>query len=294
MRAMGQPRFVCHMAVLSGDAAPNSIDAIRECFAAGVERIEIDIHSLAGADYIVSHDRRLEDNTTGTGAMGRVTPDAARATRFRARPDDRPPLLSEVVAAAAGSSTEIQLDLKDWRPLTSERIRALDDVIAPIRNRVIVSSGQDWNLLRIRRLAPGITIGFDPGWYIAHPTADAEATMPRAKGAYGYLDDHPLAYGRASDTDEYLRERFELLVLQAPGSREYFISYRLALLMLNDGFNVAEFLHDRGIDANVWTPDYEGPASLEILTRLTEAGFDRVTTNTTLAWQRALLPHRRS
>src|SRR5262245_22995336 len=123
MRAMSSPRFVCHMAVRSGDHAPNSIDAIRDCFDAGVERIEIDIHSLAGPDYVVAHDRRLEQKTTGAGAMGTVTPDDVRACRFRDRPAERPPLLTEVVEAARRSATEIQLDLKDWRTLTDDRVR---------------------------------------------------------------------------------------------------------------------------------------------------------------------------
>ena len=157
------------MAVLSGDAPPNSLAAIRECCAAGVERIEIDIHSLAGPDYIVSHDRRLEDHTTGAGALGRVTPDDVRTSRFRSRPDDRPPLLSEVIAIARDSRTELQLDLKYWRPMSDDRLRALDDLVAPIRERVIVSSGQDWNLVRLHAAAPHITIGFDPGFYVAHP-----------------------------------------------------------------------------------------------------------------------------
>ena len=284
---MNKLRLVNHMAVLSGEHTRNSIAAIRECFEAGVERIEIDVHSLAGPDYVVSHDRRLQDHTTGMGALGSVTPDDVRACRFVERPDDRPPLLSEVVALARDTTTEIQLDLKDWRAMTTDRIRALDDLVASVRERVIVSSGQDWNLLRLHEHAPQIAIGFDPGHYIAHPTEDPNAPLPRTRGAYGYLDDHPLALGRSSETAAYIRDRFELLLLQAPDSREYFLSYRLALMMLDDGFNAAEFLHGRGVDANVWTPDYAGPESVAPIARLVEAGFDRVTTNTPLAWQRA-------
>ena len=49
------------MAVLSGAHRPNSLAAIRECFEAGVGRIEIDVHSLAGPDYVVFHDRTLAE-----------------------------------------------------------------------------------------------------------------------------------------------------------------------------------------------------------------------------------------
>jgi hypothetical protein len=116
------------------------------------------------------------------------------------------------------------------------------------------------------------------------PKDDGEAVLPRANGAYGYLDDHPLALGRATETAAYLCQRFELLALQAPGSREYFISHRLASAMLDDGFNAAQFLHERRIDANVWTPDYRGMGSVAGLKALLDAGFDRVTTNTATAW----------
>ena len=93
-------RFTAHMAILSGKHRPNSFGAMRECFEAGAERIEIDIHSLDGADYAVYHDRRLEEHTTGSGSIGRATPEEIRNARFRDAPDDRVPLLSEVVALA--------------------------------------------------------------------------------------------------------------------------------------------------------------------------------------------------
>jgi glycerophosphoryl diester phosphodiesterase len=288
MRGVVLLRLVPHMAVYSGDHAPNSLAAIRECASADVQRIEIDVHSLADGDFIVSHDRRLEDSTTGEGALGRVTASDVRTARFRDRPDDRPALLSEVIRIARESRLEVQLDLKDWRPLSDERVRVLDDLVAPMRERVIVSSGQEWNLLRLRAVAPEIAVGFDPGFYLAHATADGGTPLPRNRGAYGYLDDHPLAFGRAEETETYLARRFEALILQAPGSREFFLSYQLALMMLGDGFNAASFLHSRGIDANVWTLDYAGPDSVVVLARLRDDGFDRVTTNTAPAWERAM------
>jgi glycerophosphoryl diester phosphodiesterase len=279
--------------VLSGAHPRNSFGTIRECFDADVGRIEIDAHSLAGPDYAVFHDRRLDEHTTGSGSIGRATPDEFRAARFVERPDDRPPLLSDIVAMARDCRTELQIDLKDWRPLSDERLRALIETVAPIKERVIVSSGQDWNLARFHAADPDLPIGFDPGHYLDHETEGSPNFLPRTMSAYGYRDDHPLAFGRTEETAEYLEQRFEMLLLQAPGSREYFLSYRLVLQMLGDGFNAASFLHDRGIDANVWTLDYAGPESLAMLRQLLDAGFDRVTTNTMPAWQRALATNER-
>lgn len=286
MSASGQPPiFVAHMAMLSGRYRRNSRDAIDECFAGNAERIEIDVHSLDGNDYAVFHDRRLETETTGAGSIGRATPDDVRRVVFTQHPEERPPLLSEVVAMAGSCGTELQLDLKDWRPLPQERLRALIDTVAPIAERVIVSSGQDWNLLRLHREDPMLALGFDPGHYLDHAIEGSTVFLPRTMGAYGYRDDHPLAFGRTEETAAYLRQRMEMLVLQVPAAREFFLNYRLVLQMLDDGFDVAAFLSERGIQPNVWTLDYRGAESAQILDRLRAVGIRRITTNTRAAWE---------
>ena len=58
--------------------------------------------------------------------------------------------------------------------------------------------------------------------------------------------------------------------------------------MLDDGFDVAAWLHDRGIAANVWTLDYRNDDSLRVLESLRVIGIDRITTNTAPAWESAL------
>ncbi len=279
-------QLVCHMGVLSGKHARNSIEAIAECFEANVGRIEIDIHSLAGDDYVVYHDQRFETHTTHTGAAGGATPDDVRAMRFVER-DGRPPLLSEVVDLARGCETELQLDWKDLRLVSPARLRALADVVAPIRERVIVSSPQDWNLRRLRAAAPEVPQGFDPGHYIDHMIEQHEVVLPRQAGAYGYRDDHPMAFGRGNPVGDYLESRMEMLELQSPGAREWFLNFRLVLQMLGDGFNPAGWLHERGIGANAWTADYPGGATVEMVERLIDAGIERVTTNTAPAWVEA-------
>ena len=280
------PTLVAHMAVLSGAHRPKSIGAIRECVERGVPRIEIDVHSLEGGDYVVTHDRKLEQQTTGRGSVGSVTADDIRATHFVDNPNDRPALLSEVAALAAKSDIQIQLDLKDWRPLTRARTKALLDAIAPVRERVIVSSGQDWNL-RLLAETEAIATGFDPGLYI--DSAGDPYYLPQRLGAYNYRDDHPLALTRTVAVAEYLEQRFEQLALLAPASREWFVSYRLVLQVLDDGFDAPAWLRARGIAPNIWTLDYDGtPTTLAAYDRLAAAGVARVTTNTTLAWEEAL------
>jgi glycerophosphoryl diester phosphodiesterase len=279
--------LTCHMGALSGRFRRNSMPAIAECLDAGASRIEIDIHSLAGDDYIVYHDRHLEADTDGRGSIGRVTPDDVRRVHFISDPLDRPPLLSEVIARAADASTEIQLDLKDWRLLPDERIRVLSRIIAPMKERIIVSSGQDWNLRKLHRFDPAIRIGFDPGHYLDYAVEGSDVILPHRLGAYGYRDDHPLAFGRTEATADYLRERLSMLVLMVPAAREFFFNFRMVLQMLDDGFNPAAWLHERGIALTVWTPDYTGAESCAWLERLIDAGVDRITTNTAPAWVEA-------
>lgn len=276
--------LVPHMAVLSGRYRRNSRDAIAECFDAGVARIELDVHSLDGGDYIVFHDRRLEAETTGSGGLGAATPDVIRGLRWRDDPGGRPPLLSEVVAMASACDTELQLDWKDVRLVSDDRVRTLLDLIAPVRDRVVVSTGQDWNLRRLHRAGPEQAFGFDPGLYLDRAIEETDIALPRRMGAYGYRDDHPLALARGQSVADYLEARFEMLALQAPGAREFFLSYRLVLQMLGDGFDAVAWLHAHDIAANVWTLDVGAPASTGAMRGLALAGADRVATNTAPRW----------
>ena len=276
--------LTCHVGMLSGRLRRNSRAAVRECVDAAAARIEVDVHSLDGPDYIVSHERRLERETTGRGSIGSATPHAVLAVRFLDDPDDRPALLSEIVAMMRGSRMQLQLDLKDWRPLRDERLRVLLDLIAPIKQQVIVSAGEDWNLRLLHRADPELAIGFDPGRYIGWGHDGEPDFLPRTRGAYGYFDDHPLAIGRTETPADYLRARMEALAFQCPASREMFLDHRLILQMLEDGFNPAAWLHEHDSEVTVWTVDYAGADSMRIVERLIAAGVDRITTNTPLAW----------
>lgn len=280
--------LTAHKAILSGDHHGNTIGGIHECLERGVSRLEIDIHSIADDDYAVFHERRLQNETNGEGSIGNATCDQIRGLRFLHNAEDRPPLLSEVVAAARRTPVELQLDLKDWRPMAADRIRTLLNVIAPIHDQVIISTGQDWNLVRLHRADPELALGFDPGHYIDHATEGAQMFLPQRMGAYGYRDDHPMAVGKTEPVGDYLRERWTMLTLQALWAREFFLSYRLILQMLDDGFNIVAWLRERGIATTAWTPDMRDAASLATMRRLLDARVDHITTNTIPGWLAAV------
>jgi glycerophosphoryl diester phosphodiesterase len=278
--------LTCHSGQLAGDAMSNSLAAIETCLRAGASRIEIDVHSLAGDDYLVCHANRLEEVSTSNGPVGRISREQAFALHDKRDPSLRVPLLSEVIDLVRGFSSELQLDLKDWRPLTAERVATLGRLVTPLAAQVIVSSGQDWNLRALGRGVPDVGLGFDPDHYMAAGTR--EAPVPARIGAYGYRDDHPLALGRAQPVEDYLRERVGILLGQVPTARELFIDYPLLLQAEADGVRLPELLHERSVTVSAWTLDYDGEESLATLSRLAAAGVDRITTNTSQQFVAAL------
>lgn len=278
--------FTCHSGLREGRELPNSLEGIRDCLEAGAFRIEIDIHSMAGGDYLVSHASRLEESTTSQGPVGHLTPDEARKLRRYDDPNSRPPLLSEVVALVQPYTPDLQLDLKDWGPLTEERVRALLTLTEPLGQRVLISSGQDWNLRAINGQSKTLRLGFDPDHYLA--SGQRKVPVPARLGAYGYRDDHPLAIGRAQPVVGYLRERTMALLAQCPFACEFFIEYQLLLQATDDGLSLSQLLHERGVAVSAWTLDYDGLASMAALEALAAAGVDRVTTNTSRQFLSAL------
>lgn len=280
--------FTCHSSLLDGSGAPNSLAAIETCLRANAFRIEIDIHSIADGDYLVCHANRLEEATTSMGAVGRLTRDEALRLRGKHDAQSRPPLLSEVVELVKPYHSRLQLDLKDWRPLTTDRVSALASILQPLGERAIVSSGRDWNLRSIAQAAPALPLGFDPNHYL--DAGGRDAALPARLGAYGYRDDHPLALGRTQPVEAYLRDRFDILLAQCPTARELFIDYRLLLQAEADGVLLPELLHERAVLVSAWTLDYDGAASLTMLRRLVATGVDAVTTNTAARFAEALQP----
>ncbi len=283
------PVIVHHMAALDGTSHPNSLEAVRDCLAAGAQVIEVDVTALADSDYLLVHDSLLESETTGHGPVGACSVAQARELLFTraGRPTPfRVPLLSEVVETllSHGGSTRLQLDLKNVVPFpTDEPLRRLVELIRPLGERVSVSTNADWQLRRLRALAPWLDLGLDIhfylDWHASGESVDPRA-YPRRCGAYGYWDDHPLATQRFWTTAEYLADRCGMLVGLVPGVRTFYVSHVLLARSLDDGFNWADALHDAGIKLDAWTLDTNDPAAMVNARRLLGAGVDQFTTNT--------------
>ena len=139
------------------------------------------------------------------------------------------------------------MDFKNVLPFTDkEPLLRLARLIEPLGERVIVSSEADWQLRRLRRLAPWLELGFDIHFYIAWPDTDHRrdpAEPPYRLGAYGYYDDHPLATRRNWSAADYLADRCAALMTQLPEATTLYINHCFLVQSLEDGFDWAAALH---------------------------------------------------
>jgi glycerophosphoryl diester phosphodiesterase len=285
------PLIVHHMAALDGRFPPNSLEAIRACLEAKVAFIEVDITALADGDYLLVHDETLESETTGSGAVSGCSAEQVRDLRIKGSAYPVP-LLSDVVrlfADYAQTATRLQLDYKSVFPFPDdEPIERLVRLIAPLRERVIVSSGADWQLRKLRHYAAWLDLGFDVQFYIDWREAGQAVDprqIPKHLGAYGYWDDHPLAQAKVWRTADYLADKCGQLIGLVPRLSTFYISHKLLAQALDDGFNWAEMLHAHQIKLDAWTLDAGvGKQQAEVnAVRLLAAGVDQFTTNTPAA-----------
>lgn len=292
------PSVVHHMAALDGQAAPpNSLEAVQASLRAGARFIEVDVTALAEADYLLVHDAELQAETSGQGLVAECSVEQARGLKIvhkGIRTEYPAALLSDVVRLfqQAGGSARLQLDYKNVIPFQDEEaLTRLLRLIEPLGERVIVSSGADWQLRRLRKMAPWLMLGFDAMWHIAWAPPGEQRDprdYPKNLGAYGYYDDHMLASGRHTSTAAYLRDRCEMLALLVPDTSAFYLEHYLIAQSLEDGFNWADELHEYGILLDAWTMDVTNPRAASNAPRLLEAGVDLFTTNTPVALARLL------
>jgi glycerophosphoryl diester phosphodiesterase len=276
-----------HQCVWSGDYPPNSLPAIQECYRAGVARAEIDLAMLADQDFLVVHDLRLAHATDGDGCADETN--RSQAARLHllhhgVRTRVHPALLSDVVAAIAAEPypTLLELDLKDWKPWPWSRVEELARVLQPIKDRITFGGGADWNLRRLHHVDPTLPMGFTITNYLDWVPEDrAIGPLPGVRGAYGYLDAHPLARARLGATTDYLRDRLGAIVRLVPGAREIHVRLLAFERMLEDGLgDLAEVLHAQDMLLDVWTLNAGTPRWRERLDGALAAGADVITSDT--------------
>ncbi len=285
------PVIVHHKGALDQTAfPPNSLETLAASVEAGAAFVEIDVTALQADDYLLVHDADLAAETTGSGAVADCGVSQVRDLRIKlgdAATAYRVPTLSEVVGLLRGSSTRLQIDYKNVYPFPDdEPLERLIRLVEPLGSQVLISTGADWQLRRLRTLAPDLDLGFDIHFYIdwQDPAqARQPEVYPRKLGAYGYYDDHPLATREIWSKAVYLADRCGALIGLVPKVSTFYVDHKLLARSLDDGFNWAEALHAGGIKCDAWTLDVGDPLAEANAKRLLKAGVDQFTSNTPLA-----------
>lgn len=144
----------------------NTIPAFRAAFDAGVDGIELDVTLSADGQVVVRHDFDLERTTDGVGYVWEHTYDSLK--KFNAAhyfggnyPFEGIPLLTDVLDILP-PSTIINIELKSFKNRSYGIERKVVQLVRQygIENRTIISSFNPFWLLKIRLLAPELSIAF--------------------------------------------------------------------------------------------------------------------------------------
>lgn len=263
---------------------PGSLPALGACLNSGVAWIEVDIVALKGGDFALVHDPQLDHISNATGlvyekSVGEIQKMVYKPTAQYAGGEFLGTLSQAVTMLQnqAGNS-KLQLDLKPYSPLTGEVLKNLLDIISPVKEHILVSSVADWSLRMLKRMDGQLALGFDPLLYLdlVGKTPRPEGIPPFRVGAYGYLDEHPLAAQRWGSAGDYFAARAEALMQLAPANATWFINAELLDDALNARFDWIDFLHSSGCLVDAWTVDMNRS---DLAKRLVGTGVDYLTSN---------------
>jgi hypothetical protein len=210
-----------------GDDPPSSLAALESCLRAPVARVAIDIHSVEGLGFVAG---RAE-----------LPPTA----------HDRPTRLRDIIAlvVAVPGPTTVELRLVGTAPLTWARTEELARIVTPAARRIVVTGKADWNLRRLRAVAPDLRVGFAPGLYLGR---DPDRLAPRLVDA----------------------------IQLVPGAREVHLRLETFEAMLDEGVIDPALIHRLGMRVSVGTLDTTTARWQDRLTRAVEAGADMIATAT--------------
>jgi glycerophosphoryl diester phosphodiesterase len=295
---MNTPKIVCHKANHESHShPPNTLEAVQACLAAKVDWIEVDVQALQdGEDYLMVHDDTLEHETSGSGVVGECSLEEARKLRIKGKPDYAPGLLSNLIPLLQDDQHKpcVQLDFKSFFLFpTDEPLGRFVDMLKPLASQIHVSSPADWQLRKLKQMAPWMDIGFDIEFHfdLRQPDEHYDPRQPPYReGAYGYHDDSLLSMGIIWPEVDYLADRCTVLLNQVPGISTLHVNHHLMAHSLDVGFNWAEAAHARGVALSTWTLDADNPAAVKYAPRLRDAGVDRFTSNTPAALEKMLNP----
>ena len=279
--------LIHHAANCGCDAPSGSLQALKHCLDSGAATIEIDVIPLADGSFALLHDQHLEGETSGMGRAPAMTRGQIEHLTYKMNgeiTDEKIGFLEDAIGLLKDHPEAhcLQLDLKPYTPLTRGVLRGFLEILAAVKDRILVTSVSDWAVRSLARFAPDLALGFDPLLYL-----DIEGQEPRPAdvppfriGAYGLRDDHPLSAYQWGPLGDYFAARAGALLVQAPQGCEWFIRAELLKMAYDAGFDWIDFLHQNGSKVDGWTIDVDQPDQVDLARFLVDHGVDKLTTDT--------------
>jgi glycerophosphoryl diester phosphodiesterase len=275
--------LILHGASLDHSLPFGSLANLELSLKAGIPRIEVDVFPLKDGDFAMLHDPNLSQISQVSGSALELTAGQIQAVRYKGS-TELLGTLSQAVALLKKYPVQdfLQLDLKPYAPLTMTSLQRLIQLIKPVQDKIMVSSIADWAVRIIQRISPTLRLGFDPLLYLdlVEEEPREEGIPPFRVGAYGYLDDHPLAAQNWGSLTQYFEARAEALIQQVPQGTTWFINATLLDESLQAGFDWIAFLHHSGFFVDAWTLDMD---RAELAKKLAQTGVDYITSNQAIA-----------
>ena len=240
--------------------------------------VEIDVEILRDGRLVVLHGPALEKETTGTGRIDTVNPDAVLSARMvdahGQAMDTGPILLSDMLDAVRKIAPELppagletgpllQLDIKARPELISENVsRAFARQIETISSFICLGATDYRQVQNLGRHCPQVLRGFDP-----------EEVMRDARWA------------RDFDMDWIV----EAISSIAPDARIVYLPLELVVPGILAEKNLIAAIREHGYFVDCWRLEADDPDSAEMMQMIVEAGAHQITTNSPVALERLWL-----
>lgn len=195
-----KPLIIAHRGA-SAYAPENTIEAFALAAEMGADGIELDVHMTADDEVIVLHDSKVDRTSNGQGRVSSYRLEELRWMDFgcrfykEQRKGNRIPTLDEVFELVEPLGMIVNVEIKSGDP----KLPAACAEIAKrhgMENRVLYSSGNHFQLRRMKELEPGARIAplcnfnlLDPWSYC--PNIGAQAIHPQieeVKAVEGYVE----------------------------------------------------------------------------------------------------------
>ncbi|WP_316861814.1 glycerophosphodiester phosphodiesterase family protein [uncultured Cohaesibacter sp.] len=233
---------------------------IRDCMGAGGS-VEIDLQVDGSGNFVVLHDERLEQSTTGFGPVNETSSDDLRGLHILdVKGEDsgeRVMMLDDladlVVKGPVREGAVLQLDMKDeLEAFHDNSIGIFARTIAPVARHMILSGMDSAAVRALADAVKDLPVGYDP-----------------------CKEDVVLAVLESGDFAGLVRDTLET----APWASMIYLEYQFVLAADRAGFDMIGAFHDAGKQVDAWTIRTIDESTCPQIERLLALKADQITTD---------------